>query len=921
MSDHIDVPADLMAGFLDEAPTYLSSLESGLLAFEQQAQSGTIALRGPEDHARMNEIFRAAHSLKGLAASLGFQKIRDLTHLMESLFDELRNGKRELTRNGVETLYAVVDKLRALVEELVEAPATPVGIEQELASLQTILNNRPGQAAPQASPPSVCPPVEIGKLTDDADLLGAFLASSFETLDEANAHLLKLEESGPDDSLINDLFRCAHNFKGACGAVGCSSLQTLTHQMETVLDRVRHGELALDPAIVAAVFAGLDRVRADLNLIQSGNAPLLVGDGINEIFARWTSPPVNQTPAPPAPKTPTCEADAGANTTLVLRFPKGFTDAPIQACILYNRLADLGEIVSVQPDVDKLENSSVVEELRVVLHTETSPSVIERVVRAYNVESVTVTPPAHRITAAPSAVAPGSAGAAPAQQHAGAESGSKPNANTAKTEGGAKAGETLRVDLERLDQLMNLGGELVITKARFAQIQRKFAGLFPRTNLESMLDDMAERIARLRTVVETATTDAGGEANATATQLAANFDLIRDVVGRIHKTRPTMNEFTETVNSLSRIAESMQKRIMQTRMVSIGPLFQRFRRVIRDIAKSNNKSVELVLHGEATELDKRMIDELVDPLTHMVRNSVDHGIETPEQRSKAGKPPVAHVVLNAYHRGRHICIEIGDDGRGIDVERIKRKLIERELATAAQVAQMSDHEAIQYIFRPGFSTAETVTDVSGRGMGMDIVRSKIDGVNGTIDVQSEWGKGTTITISLPLTLAIINAMLVRVGSGCYAVPIETVTEILTIPASSVKRVKKQPVVVVRDQVIPLGFFEQIFSVGCSELHTQTRSADSLTVLVLGLQSQRLGLIVDELIAQEDIVIKDLAANYRNVNGIAGASIMGDGSVALILDVGSVMTQYLTHGGNRADEPSAPRQRELCATAGVSGGAA
>ena len=323
-------------------------------------------------------------------------------------------------------------------------------------------------------------------------------------------------------------------------------------------------------------------------------------------------------------------------------------------------------------------------------------------------------------------------------------------------------------------------------------------------------------------------------------------------------------------------------------MVPIGPLFNRFRRVIRDIAKSSGKQVNLVLRGDTTELDKRMVDELGDPLTHMVRNSVDHGIETPDIRTAAGKDPTGTVTLEARHRGNSIWIEVKDDGAGINLERVKAKIIEKELASPTQVEAMSDRELMQYILQPGFSTAQVVTDLSGRGMGMDIVVNKIEKLSGIIELDSTPGQGTHVTIKLPLTLAILTSMVARIGKGIYAIPLEAVAEIITVRRSEIQWIQRRQVVRIRDRVVPLAFFEDIFDTTQPDLQTEGRNREDLTLLIVGLETEKIGLVVDGLLGQEDVVIKSIAENYRNVRGIAGASIRGDGTISLILDVTALL---------------------------------
>ena len=1061
MNEYTAVTPELMAGFLDEAPEYLTMLDEGLLAFESKAGDGPVSLADPEDHKRMNEMFRAAHSLKGLAAAMGFTKIRDLTHLMETLFDHVRMGKRSLEARGIEALFAVFDRLRALVKELSEPPPEPVTIEDTLKLLEEILSS-PAQAATAAPKPAAAPVAQeevqpmpqsdptpaspvagatpaacdvpimtaedilgemegsatpvatpsapvvpatpiAGKLVlDDPQLIQLFVETTAETIDELNQGLLKLESAPGDREVINEIFRCAHNIKGATGAAGCQDLYRLTHCMETALDRLRNDQVSLDDALMSALLKVVDQLRADIEQIRNGRYDDVGAAALTDVFTPWlggaiTPPaaaaPSSLTPASAAvtvstraesnesvattnrdavtPNRPAPAADdhehheEGGLLDVVITFPPDFIESEIQAYLIYNKLNELGHVELTEPDVDKLDGSTNLERILYRVNATGTGDQIASILLAYSVKSVDVirvgsTPaaaPATPVTSVPAPtpaiapVAPRVESAAPAAQSAPAPEAvsavppvtsvsttavkpvdsaapgattpptapttkptSTPVAKSAASSAGEaaksaapKVGETLRVDLERLDQLMNLGGELVINKARFMQIQGQLDPLFSGQNVGYLVDDVSDRIrklgdemAKLSPVVSDRR--AVAEVSDALLHLTHDFETIRGIVQRVQSARGVMNDFGEALHSLNRISEGIQKRIMETRMVSIGPLFQRFRRVVRDIAKQTGKDVELVLHGEATELDKRMIDELGDPLTHMIRNSVDHGIESPEVREKAGKPRVAQVTLDAYHRGRHICIEVRDDGKGVNIEAVKRKIVEKELATQAQVDQMPDKEVIQYIFRPGFSTAEKVTDLSGRGMGMDIVMNKLESINGTVEVDSVPGKGTRVTIKLPLTLAIITSLVARIGKGVYAIPLEMVGEIITVSKKEIQSISKRRVVRVRDRVIPVAMFEQIFASQAPELQTATRDNNDLTLVILSFQHESIGLVVDEMIGQEDVVIKNLAANFRNVSGIAGASIMGDGSVSLILDVATMMAMF-TERAARGGSPT------------------
>ncbi|TWT44758.1 Chemotaxis protein CheA [Phycisphaerae bacterium RAS1] len=767
MSESIEVTPDLLAGFLDEAPDYLGALEEGLLAFEARAGGGAIALRDEADHERLNAVFRAAHSLKGIAASLGFKRIRDLTHVMESLFEQLRAGKRAPCGSEVEALFAALDTLRELIAELSEPRDAQVSIDDALSALNAILTTTPS--------------------TQDAT-------------------------------------------------------------------------------------AAADRGRA-------------------------TSEPSQ--PPPQAER-------RGRAMTVCVRFKDRF-DAAIEACILHNRLNDIGELVGSEPDVSTLDGEARVERVVFRVITEHTPEEVEAIVRLYSVESVTVTPP----DAVPSGQAVIEASresnaTPPAASTLGSPAGfvsDPPPVAGSGEEGAPRAGETIRVDLERLDELMNLSGELVINQAKVDDVSRRLAELSAHSNMNRLAEDLAGRLAKLRELVRELSQpgDHGRvitEMSNVTLHFAADVEEVKRLVKRVHASRSVLNDLSEAVHSLNRISAGLQKRIMQTRMVAIGPLLQRFRRVLRDIGKSAGKKVDVVLHGEATELDKRLIDELVDPLTHIVRNSVDHGLEKPADRGLAGKAETGHVTLNAHRDGRHICIEVRDDGRGIDVDAIKRKIVQRALASPQHVEQMSDHEAIQYAFKPGVSTAEQVTDLSGRGMGMDIVRTRVESMSGAVDVQSTPGQGTVVTIRLPLTLAIVSALMVRVGKCTYGLPLESVIEVITVPRAGVQHIEGRPVVRVRGRVVPLALLEWAFTMNHAEQRTRSRDEADYTVVVLASGLEMIGLVVDEAIGPEELVIKDIAANFRHVNGIAGASIMSDGTVSLILDVAELATAFA--GGGATD---------------------
>jgi two-component system chemotaxis sensor kinase CheA len=440
---------------------------------------------------------------------------------------------------------------------------------------------------------------------------------------------------------------------------------------------------------------------------------------------------------------------------------------------------------------------------------------------------------------------------------------------------------------------MDLAGQLVINKAQFTQIGDKLKTALSGRQSVNALNTLSSELEKI-----------GGDnmlrldGKHTAAQLERVYGQVRRIQNSLEPirrqiqilgdARNSVGQLFEAIHQLGRLSDGIQQSVMDTRMVPIGPLFGRFKRVIRDITRANGKDLVLVINGDKTELDKRMIDELGDPLVHMVRNSADHGIELPDERERAGKPRQGTVTLDAFHRGNSIVIEVRDDGKGLDGDRILKKCLEKGLLNKADAEKMTPQQIYQMIWEPGLSTAEKVTQVSGRGMGMDIVKSKIEELNGTVEVESTPGVGTTISIKLPLTLAILPSLLVDIGGDVFAMPLETVSEIVTVSDDQLSTVQGQQMATVRGRVVSLVRLGDVLSFhGPGNAAEASRSRDT-TLVIVGEMGQEIGIAVDEVIGEEDIVIKSIAENYENISGIAGASILGDGRVSLILDVSSLI---------------------------------
>jgi two-component system chemotaxis sensor kinase CheA len=488
--------------------------------------------------------------------------------------------------------------------------------------------------------------------------------------------------------------------------------------------------------------------------------------------------------------------------------------------------------------------------------------------------------------------------------------------------GKAKIAETIRVESDRLDHLMNLAGELVITKARFVAIAHGMDELFRGSNARALTSDTRERLESIARGLDGLTEFKGGSSGGSLDRwsvhfrrLRDNFRAIQDELHVIHEAREQLKSLSETIHSLGRVSDGLQKGVLDTRMVPIGPLFERFRRVIRDLSLSSNKEVTLQIGGEKTELDKRMIDELSDPLIHMVRNAVDHGLESPLEREAAGKPRAGSVALLASHRGNSVVITVSDDGHGINCERIRKKIVSKGLMSKTEAHELTDRELIAYIWHPGLSTAETITEISGRGVGMDIVKSRIENLSGTVDVRSTVGHGTTFTIRLPLTLAIMSSLLVRIYEEIYAIPLDHINEIVEVRPSQIYRVQGRPAIEIRKKIVALVALGDVFRWG-GKSHPSARNdvkppgdghpttengTDKYTVVVVQNGDTTIGLLVDQLIGMQEVVLKSLEKNFRTIPGLSGASILGDGRVSLILDLDTVLELVAREPAHRRED--------------------
>ncbi|HEX3033455.1 MAG TPA: chemotaxis protein CheA [Bacillota bacterium] len=698
---------------------------------------------------------------------------------------------------------------------------------------------------------------------DLSQYMGMFLEESKEHLQNLNQGLLGLEQNPEDVRLVNEIFRSAHTLKGMSATMGFSQIAEITHQMENVLQKFRSGEVQVHGSIIDTMFRCLDCLEDMVDVIANGDTPEADTSAIMAALQQcMTEEPKPETPAPAAAPT---DGVPKVETVLETIIPPGIVlnefeknvvlegqqqgYKPIHlavsinpACIMkaarslmvFKRLEELGEIIKSVPSVSDIEDEKFDHTFEVIILTSADQeTVIKAVAGVAEVDPPVIT--YLNIRKADDGRGSIQEPCAAGEEVAAAVAPLAPNTVT-DTKGSAakaapavpakhlttkpKAATTIRVEIDRLDMLMNLVGELVINKTRLAQIGK----------------------------------------------YSENHDL------------------SETVEQMDRVFVDLQNLVMKVRMVPIEQVFNRFPRMVRDLAKDLGKDIELIIEGEETELDRTVIDEIGDPLVHLLRNSVDHGIESPEERENAGKARVATVKLSARHEGNNVIIEVTDNGRGIDPARIRAKALEKGLLTPKEAEQMDDNAAINLIFAPGFSTAEKVSDVSGRGVGLDAVRSKIEALSGECRLFSTAGEGTVFRIQLPLTLAIIQALLVRVGEETYATPLSFIDETTSIFSKDIKQIQEQDSMLLRGHVLPLVRLDSAVGLPARVWEPD----EELMVVVVRRAGKTLGLLVDELVGQQEVVIKALGELVGGLPGIGGATILGDGTVALILDISTLV---------------------------------
>ena len=684
----------------------------------------------------------------------------------------------------------------------------------------------------------------------DNQYMDMFLDESHEHLQSLNEGLLRLEENMEEISVVNDIFRNAHTLKGMSATMGFAKIAELTHEMEDVLDLVRKEQLKLNEDIMDTLFKCLDSLEQMVDSVGNGEAEDVVD--VSDLVAKLSSiskgtpPPAAAPAAGGAAAAPAAgDASGGAGSDLGiddidLDVMKKAKDAGMnvfhvkvtlmESCVLkaarsvmvMHALDEIGDVIKSVPPAEDLEQEKFERSFDIVLATASDAEAVTNAVDTVSeiedigVEELDPDALAKPAEPAPAAAAPAAAAAAPKKAAAPAK---KEGAKTAAPKKQHQS-QSVRVDIEKLDTLMNLMGELVINKVRLEQI------------------------------------------------------------GQTHR----MSDLMETLEQMDRVTGDLQNIVMKVRMVPVSAVFNRFPRMVRDVSKELGKEINLTIEGEETELDRTVIDEIGDPIMHLLRNSLDHGVESPDAREAKGKPRVGEVGLIARHEGNNVVIMITDDGAGIDASKIRRKAVEKGMITQDEADRLDDADAVRLIFLPGFSTAEQITDISGRGVGMDVVRSKIEALSGHVDVETHIDEGSIFKIKLPLTLAIIQAMLVRVQEEMYVIPLTSIDSTVNIEPTDIQTIQNKEVIVLRGEIIPIVRMEEALQV------PHVKDSEELFVVVVHAGEAKAGIVVDNLIGQQEIVIKTLGNLFAGLKLFGGATVLGDGRVALILDVATMIQQ-------------------------------
>lgn len=699
-----------------------------------------------------------------------------------------------------------------------------------------------------------------------------FLEEADEQLQEMNQNLLHLEKDPDNSDIINNIFRTAHSLKSSAAFVGLNDLSDLAHRMENLLQGIRDRTMSVNTVIIDLLFKCFDAITSVINAVASGEEPQQdLSDIIGEIQELSNGAKKNERVEKMEPAVEETIARTTLNASEVRSIRQGLeggdscteiivfieADAVMKEMkikLVVSALEQIGKVVKTIPDMDRIAEESLQNAFKIILLTKESD---DKIRRACDVDQV------------------------------------------------------IRIDLRRIS-LSRVKDKLALKfhekqSYRDREIAHGYANVEEEIDEKVMDDDMtdADEAQFLKTDFERKRDDRKSPVLKTVKVSIDKLDSLLNNVGELviansgfyklyeelrkeTSEKTIVNEFKSRMEQMSRIAKDLQTAIMKTRMVPIGQVFNRFNRLVRDLAHEFKKNVQLVIRGEDTELDKKVIDVIGEPLMHLIRNAIDHGVEPEEERIRVRKSETATVTLNAYQGGNQIFVEVSDDGRGLEIDKIKQTVIEKGMATREMMRSMDAEDIYQFIFNPGFTTATVITDVSGRGVGMNVVREIVNELNGNIAIETEPGMGTRFIMSFPLTLAIIPAIMVRVAKELYAIPLSDVIETVKIDESDITTIEGHEVINLRGEILSLLRLSDFI-----DIDSTLEEGKKVPVVVVGFGNRKVGLLVDTLEGKQEIVIKSLEQNYTTVEGLAGASILGDGSICLILDVSSMINRVIS----------------------------
>ena len=800
MSDYLDPNnEELLKDFFAEAEQQVEQLESNILVIEND----------PSNHEAIDEIFRAAHTLKGGSATVEMMELSHFTHTVEDVLDEIRSDRLKVDEDVVDLLLTSIDVIKAMLEARQNGSIYEENIDSIVEKLHGYIPQKGGKATAKAAAPKAAPKPAPALVPQPAEAAPAASANALVLPDITEDDFVELKQTCEGNQklwCIAVKFDESNPMNTVGGIQVFAALKNVGNVLKTVpdFDALYEDQFyenvfyyvateADGPEIEDCAFLSDVTLITDAHLLEDYTTGTAADSSVAKSVA---SAPVQAAPAASAPITPSDDLPAGKNMTAA------------QSELLSDILNDN----VLKPEVKKEEKKAE----------------------------------------------PKKEAAAHAQQ-----------------------GSILRVDSRRIDNLLNLVSEAVINKASFNQLAMQNAAELSRfqsieaeykERLHNLFDKLPDYMEQIKEGVSSVDI---------RKSILKEYGTLSNIFDEYEtEAKNISGKFRSYTQNLGTIAGDLQEGVMKIRMVPINQIFSRFPRVVRDLQRELNKKIDLVIEGEDTELDKSVVEDLLDPIMHCIRNSVDHGIEAPEARTAAGKPETGTILLKASNEGNQIVIEIKDDGAGIDVEKVRRKAVDRGLIHPDKA--VTEQDAFNLIMQPGFSTADKISNISGRGVGLDVVKTMINNLKGTISINSAKGKGTSFIIKLPLTLAIIQGLLVRVGKEVYSIPIANVIESQCINISEINHIDNYEIMNVRNEVISVLRLSRLFGI------PETVKSDECYIVIVGTQEKKIGVMVDALIGEEDVVIKPLKDQFTNSPGIAGASILGDGSVSLIIDVGQLL---------------------------------